>query len=101
VKTRYDDKKRWLVRTTVEKGSTIGANATILAGVRVGRYAMVGAGSVVVRNVDPFTMVVGNPARKVGYLCRCGRRTGLTLPTTECPECGMAPESFKDAQNVV
>ena len=94
VKPRYEDKKRWLVRTTLEKGSTVGANATIVAGACVGRYSMVGAGSVVVGDVEPFTLVVGNPARKIGYLCGCGRRTGSTLPRTKCPECGMTPNDF-------
>ena len=94
VKPRYEDKKRWLVRATLEKGSTIGANATIVAGVCVGRYSMVGAGSVVADDVEPFTLVIGNPARKTGYLCGCGRRTGSTLPSSRCPECGMTPDDF-------
>jgi UDP-2-acetamido-3-amino-2,3-dideoxy-glucuronate N-acetyltransferase len=54
-------------RTTLGRGSSIGANATILAGVQVGREAMVGAGAVVTRDVPPFAVVVGNPARITGY----------------------------------
>ncbi len=56
----------WLVETWVEEGASIGANATIVAGVRIGAFAMVGAGSVVTRDVPPHTLVVGNPARARG-----------------------------------
>lgn len=65
------------LRTVVEKGASIGANATILPGVRIGRNAMVGAGAVVTRSVPPHAVVVGNPARIVGY---AGART---LPASE------------------
>jgi UDP-2-acetamido-3-amino-2,3-dideoxy-glucuronate N-acetyltransferase len=57
------------VRTKVEKGASIGANATIVAGVTIGEYAAVGAGAVVTKDVEPYTLVVGNPAkplRKIG-----------------------------------
>ncbi len=53
--------------TTVEEGASIGANATILPGITIGRQAMIGAGAVVTKNVPPFAIVVGNPARIVGY----------------------------------
>lgn len=62
----------WLVTTKVEEGASIGANATIVAGVTIGRYALVGAGSVVTRNVSPYTWVAGNPARPRGYVNRLG-----------------------------
>lgn len=54
--------------TTIRKGASIGANATLLPGLTIGKYAMVGAGSVVTRNVPPFAIVIGNPARIVGYV---------------------------------
>jgi len=63
----------WLVETWVEEGASIGANATILAGVRVGAYAMIGAGSVVTKDVAPFTLVVGSPARPRGRVNAEGR----------------------------
>jgi UDP-2-acetamido-3-amino-2,3-dideoxy-glucuronate N-acetyltransferase len=63
-----------LENTTVETGATIGANATILCGVTIGQYAVVGAGSVVTKSVPAYTIVVGNPARKSGHACRCGRK---------------------------
>jgi acetyltransferase-like isoleucine patch superfamily enzyme len=95
VKSRYEDKKRWLVPTCIKKGSTIGANATIVAGVTVGRYCMVGAGSVVTRDVEPFALVVGNPARQVGYVCRCGRPSAKSSPPSDCPQCGAPPGAFR------
>ena len=71
--------------TKVEKGASIGANATIVCRHTLGRYCMVGAGSVVVDDVPPYTLVVGNPARPIGKVCRCGTRVGDDLV---CPKCG-------------
>jgi len=62
-----------LVPTLVKKGASIGANATIVCGVTIGEYAMVGAGAVVTKNVPPHGLVIGNPARLVGFVCYCGR----------------------------
>jgi acetyltransferase-like isoleucine patch superfamily enzyme len=61
-------------KTLVKKGATIGANATILGGVTIGEYALVGAGTVVTKSVPAYNIVVGNPARLCGYACRCGRK---------------------------
>ena len=63
-----------LEKTLVKKGATLGANTTILGGVIIGEYAMVGAGSVVTKNVAAYTIVVGNPAKPCGYSCSCGRK---------------------------
>jgi UDP-2-acetamido-3-amino-2,3-dideoxy-glucuronate N-acetyltransferase len=71
-------------RTVVRRGGTIGANATIVCGVTLGEYAFVGAGAVVTKNVKPFALVTGVPARQVGWMCRCGER----LPDTAEPERG-------------
>lgn len=62
----------WLVETHVEEGASIGANATILPGVTLGKYCMVGAGSVVTKDVEPFTLVVGNPARFCCHVSESG-----------------------------
>lgn len=65
--------------TTVGRGATIGANATIVCGVVIGESAFVGAGAVVVRDVPAHALVVGNPARRVGWACACGARLGDDL----------------------
>jgi len=76
----------WKVTATLVKtGASIGANATIVCGVTIGLYAMVGAGSVVTRDVPDYTLVVGNPARIVGYICTCGHPLDNTM---NCSECG-------------
>ena len=65
----------WVVgKILVKYGASIGAGAVILPDVTIGRFAMVGAGAVVTRDVPDYGLVVGNPARLVGYVCRCGRR---------------------------
>jgi len=62
--------------TTIRTGASIGANATVVCGVEIGKYAMVAAGSVVTKSVPNNALVMGNPARLVGYVCRCGGRLG-------------------------
>ncbi len=62
------------VQTVVEKGATIGANATIICGHRIGRYAFIGAGAVVTKDVKPYALVVGNPAKQVGWMSEYGHR---------------------------
>jgi acetyltransferase-like isoleucine patch superfamily enzyme/dTDP-4-dehydrorhamnose 3,5-epimerase-like enzyme len=71
-------------RTTVERGASIGANATVLPGLTIGRQAMVGAGAVIVRNVPPNAIVVGNPARIVGYV-GAGKRESAAQRSTAQP----------------
>ena len=71
-----------LEKTLVRKGATVGANATVMCGLTIGTYAVVGAGSVVLQNVPDFTVVVGNPARAIGYACRCGRTLNDQLKCT-------------------
>jgi len=78
-----------LSTTTVHNGASIGANATLVAGIEIGAFAMVGAGAVVVRSVAPHEMVVGNPARRLGWVCRCGAvrvRVGEAA-VMECQAC--------------
>ncbi|MBV4357833.1 acyltransferase [Pinibacter aurantiacus] len=61
-------------KTIVRKGASIGANATIICGVEIGRYAMIGAGAVVTKNVSAFSLVVGNPGRHAGWVSKCGHK---------------------------
>lgn len=74
--------------TPVGEGSTIGANATIVCGHRIGKAAMIGAGSVVVKDVPDFALMVGNPARRIGWVCWCGERLGDHGETKACRACG-------------
>jgi UDP-2-acetamido-3-amino-2,3-dideoxy-glucuronate N-acetyltransferase len=60
--------------TIVEKGATIGANATIVCGIRIGKYSFIGAGAVVTRDVKPYALVVGNPARQKGWMSEYGHK---------------------------
>ncbi|MBF0369898.1 MAG: N-acetyltransferase [Magnetococcales bacterium] len=70
--------------THVGRGCTIGANATILCGVRLGRYSFVGAGSVVTRDLPDHALMVGNPGRQAGWVCRCGLVLDSDLACSEC-----------------
>lgn len=73
--------------TVIQKGASLGANSTIVCGHTVGEYALVGAGSVVVHDVPPYALVVGNPARVVGKVCKCGMRVS---EDGICAKCGFA-----------
>ena len=70
-------------RTTVNKGATIGANATIVCDISIGEHAVIGAGAVVTKNVKKFAIVAGNPARQIGWACRCGE----SLKDLKCHRC--------------
>lgn len=73
-----------ITETLVKKGASIGANAVIRCGVTIGEYAMVGAGSVVTKDVPSHALVVGNPARQIGWVCRCGFKLDDDGACTEC-----------------
>lgn len=74
-------------KTRISKGSSLGANSTILGGIEVGKYATVGAGAVVTKNVKPYEVVVGNPAHRIGYNCQCGKKLLKDNQIFKC-ECG-------------
>lgn len=83
---RMDQVRKTLVRT----GATLGANSTIVCGNTIGAYAFVGAGAVVTRDVPDHALMVGNPARQVGWMCECGVQLNEALA---CPDCG---KSYKE-----
>ncbi len=68
------NRKNEYKKTIVKKGATIGANATIVCGINIGEYAFVGAGTVVIREVKPYAMLVGNPARQIGWMSEQGEK---------------------------
>jgi UDP-2-acetamido-3-amino-2,3-dideoxy-glucuronate N-acetyltransferase len=79
---RMDEVRPTLVKT----GASIGANATIVCGHTIGRYAFVGAGAVVTRDVPDYALVVGNPARQIGWMCACGNKLSAQLQCSTCGE---------------
>ena len=79
-------------QTLVKRGATIGANATVVCGHTIGRYAFIGAGAVVTRDVPDYALVVGNPGRVTGWMCQCGVKlaTGARPPVqAKCASCGI------------
>ena len=83
--------------TVVKKGASIGANSTIVCGVTIGEYAMIGAGAVVTKDIPEYGFVLGNPARLKGFVCRCGRKLQDKEKDREkvilkCPRCGKEVE---------
>jgi len=79
-------------KTLVKRGASIGANATIICGITLGEYAFIGAGAVVTSDVPAYALMVGVPARRVGWMCRCGERVSLSGGKATCPACGTAYE---------
>jgi acetyltransferase-like isoleucine patch superfamily enzyme len=82
-----------ITSTLVRYGASIGAGSTIVCGVTIGEFALIGAGSVVTRDIAPYTLVFGNPASVRGYVCRCARRLLLARIegdklTGTCEACG-------------
>jgi UDP-2-acetamido-3-amino-2,3-dideoxy-glucuronate N-acetyltransferase len=74
--------------TLVRRGASIGANATVICGVTLGRYCFVGAGAVVTRDVPDHALVHGTPARIHGWMCRCGERLTFARGRAVCARCG-------------
>jgi len=75
------------LKTLVKEGATIGANATIIGGIAIGRYSMTGAGSVVTKDIPDHALVFGNPAKFKGWICACGEKLIFSKDKAECP-CG-------------
>lgn len=88
----FVERKDEFAPTLVRQGATIGANATIVCGVTIGRYAMIGAGAVVTKDVSDNQLVVGNPSRAIGWVSRTGERLG---PDLVCPRTG---ERYREAE---
>ena len=89
--------------TLIKKGATIGANATIVCENTIGRYAFIGAGAVVTKDVPDYALMLGNPAKVAGWMCKCGHRIQFQDGVAFCDNCGKQYrqtgeeiESFKD-----
>ena len=83
-------------KTLVKAGATIGANATILCGIEIGRYAFIGAGAVVTQNIPDYALVYGNPARIKGWMCECGEKINLVRNQGRCWLCQKNYQKFSD-----
>lgn len=94
VAARYARKDEWLTRTTVRRGAAIGAGAVISSNVTIGCYASVGAAAMVTRDVPDHRLVVGHPARIVGWVCVCGAPLSARLA---CPRCERRFKTCADA----
>ncbi len=80
-------RKNEYVKTMVRHGASIGANATIVCGIEIGEFAFIGAGAVVIKDVPPYALVVGNPARHIGWMSEFGHRLEFDVNNTaHCPE---------------
>ncbi len=84
----FIERKHEFRKTLVKRGATIGANATIVCGVTIGEYALIGAGAVVTRDVLPYALVVGVPARQIGWVCKCGTTLKFEENLAICKYCG-------------
>jgi len=96
----FIDRRGEFRQTVVKKGATIGANATIVCGNNIGRYAMVGAGAVVTKDVPDHALVIGTPARIIGYVCECGERLEEAGEATgEAAFCSRCAKKYRYTSN--
>jgi acetyltransferase-like isoleucine patch superfamily enzyme len=79
----------WLLPTRVKQGASLWSGAILLAGVTIGEFAMVGAGAVVTKDVPPYSLVIGNPARIVGWVCQCGHSLEFQEGSASCSHCSI------------
>jgi len=83
--SRYSD--NWLKKTLIMEGCSIGAGSVILCGIQLGKFSMVGAGSVVTKSIPDHALVFGNPARLKGYVCQCGELLSFRNGKSNCAKC--------------
>jgi UDP-2-acetamido-3-amino-2,3-dideoxy-glucuronate N-acetyltransferase len=88
-------------KTLVRRGTSIGANATILCGVTLGEYSFIGAGAVVRSDVPAFALMVGVPARRVGWMCQCGIRLPVREGRATCAACGAGYQEADGAVRLI
>jgi UDP-2-acetamido-3-amino-2,3-dideoxy-glucuronate N-acetyltransferase len=89
------------MKTLVKRGATIGANATIICGNTIGRYAFIGSGAVITKDVPDYALMTGNPARVSGWVCRCGTKLHKTRARLSCHICGNTYKSDKNKIRVI
>ena len=85
-KKKYPQYGKWLP-TLVKEGASIGANATIICGNTIGKWAFIGAGSVITKNVPDYALMVGVPAKQIGWVCECGNKLEFKKEKAKCLKC--------------
>jgi UDP-2-acetamido-3-amino-2,3-dideoxy-glucuronate N-acetyltransferase len=93
------NRRNQYAKTTVKRGATIGANATIVCGHDIGEFAFIGAGAVITKNVPPYALVVGNPAKQIGWMSEYGHR--LHFDTNGIAVCEESKEKYQLKDGVV
>jgi acetyltransferase-like isoleucine patch superfamily enzyme len=88
VRERYAG-RGWLKPTVIQQGASLGAGAVILAGITLGEFCMVGAGSIVNRSLPAYALAVGSPARRRGWVCQCGQPLVFSNGAGACARCGL------------
>ena len=83
-RSKYPKESENFIKTLVQTGASIGANATIVCGVTLGAWSMIAAGAVVTKDVNPYALMAGVPARQMGWICECGEKLNDDLT---CPSC--------------
>jgi UDP-2-acetamido-3-amino-2,3-dideoxy-glucuronate N-acetyltransferase len=86
-RSEYPKRRNEYLKTVVRKGATIGANATVVCGNAIGRYAFIGAGSVVTKDIPDYTLSYGNPVNIKGWVCECGERLAVDKKRAVCAKC--------------
>ena len=94
----FIERKSEYRETRISRGASVGANVTIVCGHSIGKYALIGAGAVVTKNVPDYALVVGNPAKILGYVCKCGERLHFAGDKAKCTACG---EEYIKNDNIV
>lgn len=92
-------RKKEFKKTLIKKGASIGANATIVCGNTIGEYAFIGAGAVVTKNVPPYALVVGNPAKQVGWMSEFGHK--LQFDKSHIATCPESQQQYALENNLV
>lgn len=97
----FIERKDEYLTTTVRKGATLGANCTIVCGIEIGEYALIGAGAVVNKNVKPYALMVGVPAKQIGWMSRYGEQLDLPISGTGMAICEHTGEKYILNGNIV
>lgn len=94
----FIERKSEYKKTLLKKGSSVGANVTIVCGNTIGKYALIGAGAVVTKDVPDYALIVGNPGKIIGYVCECGEKLHFVDGKATCKACS---KKYSNIDNLV